>query len=157
MILFLMVYTLMADQSESEPNGNRSIADGPINFNETLTGGLPGTWGGDSLPIDFWSFNGKYDGIHDTTYTFIATAQNCDPTSSPLDLALWIVDSGGGELEISDSGRECDPETISWKCDNPDTYFLIVYQHLGTPIYTSWYNITCQESTNSGMDDWFLY
>ena len=72
-IVFLLSFAVMADQTESEINDIRGFANGPIAFNEILTGGLPGGHGGDSFsPQDYWRFTGTAG----KTYTFNAVNFN---------------------------------------------------------------------------------
>jgi len=153
-ILFLLSFAVMADQTESEINDTRGTANGPIAFNEILTGGLPGGHGGDSFsPQDYWRFTGT-DG---KTYTLHATAVNCSVLVSPLDLALYIENSGGAIVATKDTGRDCDPEDLSWNCTLTGTYYLVVYEATGRVQDISWYQVQCQESATSGVEDWTLY
>jgi len=152
-IILLLSFAVMADQIESEPNDDRGSANGPITFNESLTGGLPYIYGGDSFsPQDYWRFTG----IADKTYTFHATDMNCSVYVSPLDLALDIENFDGIIFATKDAGGSCDAEDLSWNCTLTGTYYLIVYEATGTVQAAAWYQVQCQESA-SGVEDWTLY
>ena len=152
-VVLLATMCVCADQTESEPNDSSSSADGPINFNETLTGGLPGSYGGDSSsPQDWWSFSA----VAGRTYTFNAQATNCSSAMlGGLDLALDIENSSGSVVAQEDSGFDCDSETIVWNCSSSGTYYLVVWEATSTPDGISGYTVSCQE--DASVDDWELY
>ncbi len=150
----LVSFAALANQTESEPNDDRGSANGPIVFNEVISGGLPYINGGDSFfPQDYWRFTGT----EGKTYTFYATAMNCSVYVSPLDLALDIENSGGFLLAAKDDGYDCDPESLSWNCSTTGTYYLRVWEATGTIQAAAWYTVNCQESAGSGVEDWSLY
>ena len=150
--IFLLALGVWANQTESEVNDTRGSADGPISFNETLTGGLPGSYMGDSPnPQDYWSFIATAG----HSYTFTANPQNCSTMVSPLDLALDIENSSGGIVTQVDAGGDCDSEVLNWSCSSSGTYYLVVWEATGTPQGIAWYTVNCEE--NNSVDDWELY
>lgn len=147
----LVAFGAWADKTESEPNDDRFSADGPITFNETLTGGLPGSYGGDSgFPQDYWSFTG----IAGNSYTFTATPQNSS-FIAPLDLAIDLENSSGSIIASRDVNGDHQPETLNWACTANGTYYLVIYEATGIPNAIAWYTCSCQ--TLSSVDEWTLY
>ena len=148
----LLTLGVWANQTESETNDTRGTADGAISFNETLLGGLPGSYMGDSsYPQDYWQFSATAG----YSYKFTALPQNCSIYVSPLDLALDIEDSVGGFVVSQDTGGDCVQEVLNWVCPSSGTYYLIVWEATSTPQAISWYYVVCEESTS--VDDWELY
>ncbi len=151
LLVCLVAFGAWADQTESEVNDSRFSADGPINFNERLTGGLPGSYGGDSgYPMDYWEFSA--DG--GTLYTFTATPQNSSFVA-PLDVALDIENSSGTVLATEDTYGDHQAETLNWTASSTGTYYLVIYEPTGISNSVAWYTCDCEES--SGVDDWCLY
>lgn len=142
----------LQEQTETEPNDARAFANGPINFDETLTGGLPGIYGGDSsFPQDYWVFTG----VAGHQYEFVANPQNSSFVA-PLDLALDIEDSGGTVLVSQDDNGDHLSETLNWTCPADGTYYLIVWEATGTSNAIAWYTVNCTD-TGTAVDDWTLY
>jgi hypothetical protein len=148
-IIMLAAFT-WANQTESEPNENMGSADGPINFNETLTGGLPAGYGGETSfpPQDYWTFSATAG----YSYTFYAVAQNCSSLlpSLALDLALDIENSSGSIIAFTDIGWDCDSETLNWTCSASGTYYMIVWEATGNTSATAYYTVSCTETAPPG-------
>ena len=151
-ILCLVAFA-WADQTESKPNDNIGGADGPISFNEVLTGGLPGSYGseGTSPPQDYWQFSATAG----KTYTFTGVQQNCSIIVGGLDLALTVVNGSDVTQKQQDAGGECDSETLVWTPTSSGTFYLVVWEATGTPSGIDYYKVTCEESTS--VEDWDLY
>ncbi len=132
----------LANQTESEPNNTSYSADGPVNFDEVLTGGLPGVYGGDDSPYDdYWSFTG----VKGTAYSFIATPINSN-FIFPLDIDLAIVRRNVmGEITeaVATAGGDNQTEMLLWSCTSDDTYYLVVYEGTGILNAVSRYEINC--------------
>ncbi|HUT24242.1 MAG TPA: hypothetical protein VM492_07880 [Sumerlaeia bacterium] len=135
--------TPWADQTESEPNSSRGSANGPINFDEALTGGLPGSYGLDSDPFysDYWSFTG----VKDLKYTFTAVPKNVSGLF-PLDIDLDIENSSGALVAGSASGGDNQTETLRWTCPANGTYYLVIYEGTQTANGIARYEVTCREA-----------
>lgn len=148
----LLAPSALSDQTESEVNDARTFANGPISFDETLTGGLPGIYGGDaSSPQDYWSFTG----VAGHNYTFVANPQNSSFVA-PLDLAMDIENSIGNVLVSRDTYGDHQSETINWTCPADGTYYLVVWEATGTPNAIAWYDVVCTDA-GTPVDDWQMY
>ncbi|MCX7011146.1 MAG: hypothetical protein NTW86_01030 [Candidatus Sumerlaeota bacterium] len=148
--------TAWANQPETEPNGDRFSASGPINFNETLIGGLPESYGAEGgFPQDYWSFSA----VAGRGYQFVATPKNTLP-SQPLDIGLEIWDaSGGAPVASKDAAGGNQAETLIWTCPvgGSGTYYLCIYEATGTPNGIAHYEIAATETPAAGVDDWVEY
>lgn len=155
MAILVLTCALMANQTESEPNDSAMSADGPINFNETLTGGLPGGYGGDSyMPKDYWSFSATAG----NTYTFTANPHNTS-FITPLDLAVSIFGAGTFspyvEIVRADDYFDNQGETLVWTAPETTSYWLVIWEATGTVAGVPYYTCLCEEATS--VEDWELY
>lgn len=139
-----------ADQTENFPNGDRSTANGPIAFNEKLTGGLPGGWLYESVPdLDYWSFTGTSG----NSYTFTGVAKNTLMES--LYIGLDIENSVGTILKSESASSPNQTVVSNWTCSSTGTYYLVVWEATGYQNTTAYYEITCEMT--SGVGDLNLY
>ena len=129
-----------ANQTESEPNSSISQAEGPINFDETLTGGLPGRYGSDSDPrlADYWEF----DALADVTYRFVGTPKSVS-VFYPLDIDMELVTASGEVVAKADTPGDNQIETLEWTFIDGATHYLIVYEHTGSVNDIARYEIAC--------------
>jgi pre-peptidase len=145
--ILLLAVVSYANQAESELNDTMGTADGPIAFNETLTGNLQN----DTASCqDYWRFTGESG----SSYTFTGNPKNTLPMS-PLDIGLAIENSGGTEIAVADANGGNQSEVLNWTCPSDGTYYIIMYEATATPNGIATYEIICEKS--SGVDDWELY
>lgn len=136
--------------NESEPNDARIQANA-FTIGDTLTGGLPGGFGGDSSGdpiVDYWSFSAT----NGTSYTFFASSNGSG--IAPLDLALDIENSGGTILDSVDDTGNNQSETLTWVAPSTATFYLVVWKATTGQNAISTYNVT---TGVSNVEDWQLY
>ncbi|GAB4315732.1 MAG: hypothetical protein Kow0059_07930 [Candidatus Sumerlaeia bacterium] len=147
-LLFVLLAASVQAVTESEPNDARIQANA-FTIGDTLQGGLPGSFGGDNPPVDYWSFSATGG----QQYSFNATSNGS--FISPLDLALDIEDSGGTVLVSKDDNGANQPENLTWTAPSGGTFYLVVWEATATQNAISTYTVST--GLASGVDDWSLY
>jgi hypothetical protein len=153
-VVLLCTGFAFANQTESPPNGDSSNANGPIAFDEVLTGGLPGGYLSDPSPdLDYWSFTGT----NGYNYTFTGYARNAGTGPLSLYIGLAIENSVGGIMAFQEADLPNQTVVLNWTCGSTTgTYFLVVYEATLYQNGTAYYEITCDRAA-SGVEDWSLY
>jgi len=149
-VVLLCATFAIANQTENPPNGDSSNANGPIAFNEMLTGGLPGGYLSDPNPdVDYWRFSGT----NAIQYTFTGVAKNTLVNS--LYIGLDIENSVGSILKSETASVPNQTVVLNWTCGSTGTYYLVVWEATAYQNGTAYYEVTCAQG--SGVEDWSLY
>ena len=149
-VMCALVFSASSNQTESPPNGSSSYPDGPIAFNEVLTGGLPWSYPSDPVPdLDYWEFSG----INGQSYKFTGVPKNTLVNS--LYLGLDIENSVGAIQASAFASTPNQTVVLNWTCTSSGTFYLVVYEATAYQNGTAYYEITCE--VFSGVDDWTLY
>jgi hypothetical protein len=149
-VVFLCAGFAFANQTENPPNGDSTQANGPIVFNDLLTGGLPGGWLSDPNPDqDYWRFSGT----NAIQYKFTGVAKNTMVNS--LYIGLDIENSVGGIVASQSASSPNQTVVLNWTCGSTGTYYLVVYEATAYQNGTAYYEVTCEQV--SGVEDWSLY
>ncbi|MBN1902925.1 hypothetical protein JW926_16500, partial [Candidatus Sumerlaeota bacterium] len=146
-LMSVLVFSATANQTESPPNGSSFDPDGPIAFNEVLTGGLPGGWPSDPTPDwDYWQFSG----VSGQTYKFTGVPKNTLVES--LYIGMDIENSSAVLQATKSADTPNQTVVLEWTCTVSGTYYLIVWEATLYQNGTAYYEITCEQY--SSVDDW---
>jgi hypothetical protein len=72
-----------------------------------------------------------------------------------LYIGLAIENSVGGTVAFQEASVPNQTVVLNWTCVSTGTYYLVVYEATATQNGTTYYEITCMQS--SGVEDWSLY
>jgi hypothetical protein len=149
-VVLLCATFAFANQTENPPNGDSSNANGPIAFNEMLTGGLPGGYLSDPNPDqDYW----RLSGTNAIQYKFTGVAKNTLMNS--LYIGLDIENSSGVVVASQMASVPNQTVVLNWTCGSTDIYYLVVYEETAYQNGAAYYEVTCEQV--SGVEDWSIY
>jgi hypothetical protein len=125
---------------ETETNNDRSEANGPFSFPDTITGNLQNDGGG---IVDYFEFSATAG----NSYQFYGTI-----TGGALGADLGLdIENSSSILATADANGDGQPETLNWSAPSSGTFYLVVYEATNTPNGISSYNVSAS-ITSTGPD-----